>query len=249
MKELKRLREEVFAAAPGLAVSEKLFEALDNVVFCIKSRDRRYVSVNDAFVSRVRAANKAAVLGRTARELFPAKLAAGYERQDDVVFSTGEEVQNKLEMITNHDSTTGWYLAQKVPVHDTRQNVIALAGISCDLGAVAAAGSHLGALAGAIETIQNEYARSMRIADLARQAGMSISQFERTMRAVLHVSPRQLLTRTRIEAAGRELRESDDALGTIAFNCGFYDQAMFCRQFRSATGLTPGEYRAQHAKR
>ncbi len=202
MKELNRLREELFTAAPGLAVSEKLFEALDNVVFCIKSRDRRYVSVNEAFVSRARAPNKAAVLGRTAREIFPAQLAAGYERQDDAVFSTGEEVHDKLEMITNHDGTTGWYLAQKVPVHDARQTVIALAGISCDLGAVAA-GSHLGALAGAIETIRGEYARSIRIADLARQAGMSINQFERSTRAVLHVSPRQLLTQTRIEAAGR----------------------------------------------
>jgi AraC-like DNA-binding protein len=249
MKEVKRLREEVFAAAPGLGVSEKLFEALDNVVFCIKSRDRRYVSVNEAFVSRVRAANKAAVLGRTAREIFPPQLAAGYERQDDVVFSTGQEVHDKLEMITNHDGTTGWYLAQKVPVHDPRQNVIALAGISYDLGAVAAAGSQLGLLAGAIETIQTEYARSMRIQDLARDTGMSLSQFERKMRAVLRVSPRQLLTQTRIEAAARALRESSDPLGSVAFDCGFYDQAMFCRQFRSATGLTPGEYRAQHARR
>jgi len=245
----KRLREEIFAAAPGLAVSEKLFDAVDNVVFCIKSRDRRYVSVNEAFVSRANVPNKAAVLGRTAREIFPANLAAGYELQDDIVFSTGQEVHDKLEMITNHDGTTGWYLAQKVPVHDARQNVIALAGISYDLGAVAAAGSHLGGLAGAIETIQKEYPRSMRIADLARQTGMSLSQFERKMRAVLRVSPRQLLTQTRIEAAARALRETPETLGSIAIDCGFYDQAMFCRQFRSATGLTPGDYRQQHAKR
>ena len=249
MKELRRLREEVFTAAPGLAVSEKLFESLATIVFCIKSRDGRYVSVNEAFVSRACVPNKAAVLGRTAREIFPAHLAAGYEHQDDLVFSTGQEVHDKLEMITNHDGTTGWYLARKVPVHDARQNVIALAGISSDLGAVAAAGSQLGALAGAIETIQTDYARSLRIADLARQAGMSLSQFERKMRGVLRVSPRQLLTQTRIEAAARALRESHEPLGRIAFDCGFYDQAMFCRQFRSASGLTPGEYRAQHARR
>jgi AraC-like DNA-binding protein len=245
----KRLADEVFAAAPGLAVAEKLFEALDNVVFCIKGRDRRYVSVNAAFVSRANVPNKAALLGRTAREVFPAYLAAGYEQQDDLVFSTGMEVHDKLEMITNQDGTTGWYLAQKVPVHDARQKLVALAGISCDLGAVAVVGSQLGALAGAIETIQNDYARPIRIGDLARDAGMSMSQFERKMRAVLRLSPRQLLTRARIEAAARALRESSDALGSIACDCGFYDQAMFCRQFRSATGLTPGQYRSQHAKR
>ena len=199
-------------------------------------------------VCRANVPSKASVLGRTAREIFPANLAAGYERQDDVVFSTGREVHDKLEMITNHDGTTGWYLAQKVPVHDARRKVIALAGISYDLGTPAAAGSHLIELAGAIEAIQNDYARSIRIVDLARDSGLSLSQFERKMRSVLRVSPRQLLTQTRIEAAARALRESDVALGSIACDCGFYDQAMFCRQFRSATGLTPGEYRAQHAR-
>jgi len=246
VKDLQRWREDVFGAAPGLAVSEKLFETLNNVVFCIKSRDRRYVSVNAAFVDRARLAGKSAILGRTAREIFPAHLAAGYEHQDDLVFSTGQEVHDKLEMITNHDGSTGWYLAQKVPVHDARRNVIALAGISCDLRAVAEQGSSLGALAGAIETIQRESARPMRIQDLARHTGLSLSQFERRMRSVLHVSPRQLLTQTRIEAAARALRETSAPLGTIAFDCGFYDQAMFCRQFRSATGLTPGQYRTQH---
>ena len=199
--------------------------------------------------ARVRLANKAAILGRTARDIFPAHLAAGYEKQDDLVLSTGQEVHDNLEMITNHDGTTGWYLARKVPVLDARQNVIGLAGTSYDLGAVAVAGSQLGALASAMETIRTDFAGPVRIARLAQRTGMSLSQFERKMRAVLRVSPRQLLTQTRIEAAARRLRETDEPLGAIAHHCGFYDQAVFCRQFRSATGLTPGEYRGGFFRR
>jgi AraC-like DNA-binding protein len=41
------------------------------------------------------------------------------------------------------------------------------------------------------------------------------------------------------------LRESRRPIGEIAAECGFYDQATFCRQFRAATGLTPGQYRAE----
>src|SRR5450432_2021106 len=87
-------RDEILAAAPGLVVSESLFEGVHDTVFCIKNRRRQYVSVNSAFVARVRAPNKLALLGRTAREVFPPLLAAGYEQQDDLVFSTGQEVRD-----------------------------------------------------------------------------------------------------------------------------------------------------------
>lgn len=238
------LRAEVFLAAPGLAVSEKLFESIDDAVFCVKNRRGQYVAVNNAFVRRLGLPDKASLLGRTAREFFPPLLAAGYEQQDDAVFSTGHEIHDRLEMMTNPDGSTGWYLAQKVPVHNALGEIIALAGISRDLRSPTDSDPRFAALAGLIARIQHEYAEPLRIEDLARCAKMSLSQFERRMRAVLHISPRQFLTKTRIEAAARALRESPASLGSVAADCGFYDQAMFCRQFRAATGLTPGQYRA-----
>ena len=45
-----------------------------------------------------------------------------------------------------------------------------------------------------------------------------------------------------------ELRDSAAPLAQIAQCCGFYDQAMFCRQFRQATGLTPSQYREVFAR-
>jgi AraC-like DNA-binding protein len=238
------LSSDIFNQAPGLAVSESLFEGVHDTVFCIKNRQRQYVSVNSAFVSRVRASDKFALLGRTAREVFPPLLAAGYEQQDDQVFSTGEEVRDKVEMVTNPDGTTGWYLAQKVPVKNSRGQIIALAGASCDLRSPTARDPRLAALGGAIDRIHREYGTALRIEDLARSAKMSLSQFERRLQSVLRVSPRQLLTKTRVDAAALALRETDVPLQRIAIDCGFYDQALFTRQFKLATGFTPGQYRA-----
>ncbi len=243
MTEHQRLRDEVFTAAPGLIVSEKLFENVEDTIFCIKNRSRQYIAVNAAFVSRLRLPNKSVVLGRTARDLFPPLLAGGYEQQDDHVFSTGREIHDSLEMSTNSDGTTGWYLARKIPVYDASQKVVALAGVSLDLRAPARGDPRLVALAGVIEIIQRDHAKPLRIDDLARGAGMSLKQLERRMRAVLHLSPRQFLTKTRIEAAAAALRETTASQGAIAADCGFYDQAMLCHQFRAATGLTPGQYR------
>jgi AraC-like DNA-binding protein len=187
--------------------------------------------------------NKAALLGKTAREIFPPLLAAGYEQQDDEVFATGREVRDKLEMVTNPDGSTGWYLASKVPVQDERGNVIALAGASCDLRSPTARDPRLAVLGGAIERIQRDFAKPLRIEELASAAKMSLSQFERRFRSILRVSPRQLLTKTRVDAAARMLRENKKPMNQVAMDCGFYDQALFCRQFRLATGLAPGRYR------
>jgi AraC-like DNA-binding protein len=236
-------RAAVLAAAPGLAVTELLFEGVRDSIFCVKDRHRRYVAVSQAFVLRARVANRAALIGHTAREVFPPLLAAAYEQQDDAVFATGRPIRDKLELITNPDGTTGWYLTQKVPVRDGAGTVIALAAVSTDLRSPVDGDPRLAALGGAIERIQRDFGDPLRIADLARAARMSLSQFERRFAAVLGVSPRQLLTQTRVDAAARALRETAEPLNRIAVNCGFYDQAMFCRQFRAATGLTPGRYR------
>jgi PAS domain S-box-containing protein len=237
------MRRELFAKAPGLAVMERLLDHAEDLVFCIKNRSGQYLSVNETFLRRTRLASRSQLLGRTAREVFPALLAAGYEQQDAVVFKTGSEVHDRLETITHRDGTMGWYRADKVPVRDADGGIIALAGISRDLHVPATSDPKLGRLAAVVEKIRTGFAQPLRIADLAAKAGLSISRMERLMQSVLGVSPRQLLTRQRVEAAAALLRGSENALGDIALECGFCDQPTFCRQFKGLTGLSPGAYR------
>lgn len=237
------MRRDLFARAPGLAAMEQLLDRVEDVVFCIKNRRGQYLAVNEAFLRRVRVSERAALLGRTARELFPALLAVGYERQDAFVFSHGEEIRDRIEMITNRDGSADWFLADKVPVRDASGEVVALAGISRSLHAHADDDPRLGRLARAVERMRLEFATPLRIAELARDAGLSLSRFERLMHSVLRVSPRQFLTRLRVEAAAESLRKTTDPLAQIALECGFCDQPTFCRQFKQATGMPPGAYR------
>ena len=238
-----RMRQDLYSRAPGLEALERLMEGADDLVFCIKNRNRQYLAANDTFLRLTGLTSRDQLLGRTAREVFPAPLAAGYEQQDDLVFRTGSEVRDRLETITHRDGSLGWYRADKVPVRDAAGNVIALAGISRDLHIPATGDPRLGSLAAVVEKIRRDYAQPLRIADLARRAGMSSSRLERLMKSVLRVSPRQLLTRQRVEAAAALLRSTSEALNDIALNCGFCDQPTFCRQFRKVTGLSPGAFR------
>ena len=241
-------RDSILASAPGLEAAEALFDTIGDVLFCVKDRARRYVAANEAFLRRAGLRHRAELLGRTAREVFPAILAAGYEQQDDEVFSKGATVCDRLEMITQPDGGVGWFVSQKVAVRSAAGEVIALAGISRDLHRPAARDSELGALAGVLDTLHRDCAEPLRIEALARKSGLSWSQFQRRVRSVTGLTPRQLLTKARVESAAEALRTSEKSLSEIAFESGFYDQAAFSRQFRASTGLSPGEYRRAFRK-
>jgi PAS domain S-box-containing protein len=240
---IRQLRQKVLAAAPGLEAAEALFDSIGDVIFCVKDRNRRYVAANDAFIRSAGLANKADLLGRTAREVFPPILAAGYDQQDEEVFAKGHSVRDRLEMVTRPGGGIGWFVSQKVPVRNAQGAIVALAGISRDLSIPATQDRSLGALGAALDALHRDFAKPLRIAALARSTGLSPSQFQRRISSLTGLTPRQLLTKARVEAAAESLRDTSDSLPSIAFDCGFYDQAAFCRQFRAATGLSPGEYR------
>jgi len=236
-------RQTIFRSAPGLEAAETLFDTIADVLFCVKDRRRRYVAANAAFVRRAGLSHRSELLGQTAREVFPEILAAGYEQQDDEVFSSGNTVRDRLEMITQADGGVGWFVSQKVAVRSIDGNLIAAAGTSRDLDIPAATGGEIGKLAQAIDKLHRQSNQPLRIENLAHESGLSWSQFQRRVRSITGLTPRQILTKSRIESAAQKLRDTEDSLTFVANSCGFYDQSAFNRQFRSATGLTPGQYR------
>ena len=56
--------------------------------------------------------------------------------------------------------------------------------------------------------------------------------------------PNQLIIQTRIALAARLLTETKRSVGDIAYECGFYDHSAMTRAFRSATNLTPTQFRS-----
>ena len=75
---------------------QRLFDDLPNIVFFIKDRAGRYLAVNRTMVERCGFSQKDEVLGRRPSDLFPAPLAAHYERQDQRVVRSGRAVLDQL---------------------------------------------------------------------------------------------------------------------------------------------------------
>ena len=81
--------------------------------------------------------------------------------------------------------------------------------------------------------------------DLCARFGVS----ERTLQRLLHkrigLGPKWLIRRRRLQEAADRLRDSGADLAGIAAELGYADQAHFTRDFRTATGMTPGEFAAR----
>jgi len=55
------------------------------------------------------------------------------------------------------------------------------------------------------------------------------------------ITPQKYFAVRRFNKSLELVRSSEESLTSIAFECGYYDQAHFIKEFKSYTGLTPGE--------
>lgn len=239
------LRLDLLKKAPAAEAMEQLFEGLKDVMFSIKDPQGRYLSANRAFLLRVGLSERTEIVGRTGRELFPTKIAMGFEQQDRAILEGRNFISNLLEVVTNPDRSLGWYITDKVPLRDHRHVSIAIASTTRDLKIRAEDDSEMARIVKFVSVMGEQFSEPIRISKLAESSGMSLAKLERRMRAIMSTSPRQLLTRIRVEAACEQLRSTSKSLSDIAYDCGFCDQPTFCRQFKNLTGTTAGSYRRQ----
>jgi transcriptional regulator GlxA family with amidase domain len=81
------------------------------------------------------------------------------------------------------------------------------------------------------------------IGTLAAEAGVSLRSLSRLFRRELSVSPAEFVERVRIDQARRALLETDEAVETIALDCGFGSLRRMDRAFARTIAATPSEFR------
>jgi AraC-like DNA-binding protein len=87
-----------------------------------------------------------------------------------------------------------------------------------------------------------------RIEELADYCHASVRQLERGFQRVVGASPKLFARTIRFEQAQRRLMFEPEAdLTGLAYQCGYFDQAHFIKEFRAFTGQTPSEY-AKHMR-
>ena len=86
---------------------------------------------------------------------------------------------------------------------------------------------------------------SLRLADLAREAGMSERSLSRGFHATVGQSPIEYLLNMRLKHAEGLLLTSPTPISQIAYAVGFRDANYFTRQFHRLRGMSPRAYRKQ----
>jgi AraC-like DNA-binding protein len=237
----------------GLDLTEELIELwsdLPGVMFAIKDYQGRYVAVNDAFVRRSSASQRAQVLGHTAHELFLPDLADRYEAQDLEVMRTGKPMRGELEVIRAKGGTPAWHLTTKLPL--VRQSAggkeaVGVVTISTELAALGSSDQIGASLTKAVALVRSALCepvpRLPTVSQLAAAAGVAVSTLERNMIKVFGVSAKAYVLQQRIDLAMSLLGETDLPISQVATRAGFYDQPSLTRQLVRMTGETPGGFR------
>ncbi|HVV09520.1 AraC family transcriptional regulator [Amycolatopsis sp.] len=103
------------------------------------------------------------------------------------------------------------------------------------------ADSSLSHVSRAIRWIRDNYAEPMRVAGLARPAGMSPAAFHRHFRAITAMSPLQFQKRIRLQEARSLLIARADDIAGVGHLVGYDSPSQFNREYRRLFGAPPGQ--------
>lgn len=112
---------------------------------------------------------------------------------------------------------------------------------AADLNWLAALGDPI--IAAALRAIHGALEKPLRLAEMARMAGMSRSGFAALFKARLGLAPVEYATRWRMHVAASLLRNGRSKITTVAASLGYLSDAAFGAAFRRVYGKSPGQYR------
>jgi AraC-like DNA-binding protein len=100
-------------------------------------------------------------------------------------------------------------------------------------------GGHGHRIGGAIERLRNDFDRPLRVEDVAREVGMSVSSFHHHFRAVTAMSPLQFQKQLRLQEARRLMLGEDLDVAGAGYRVGYSDASQCTREYKRLFGAPP----------
>jgi AraC-like DNA-binding protein len=104
---------------------------------------------------------------------------------------------------------------------------------------IAVLGGHSHRIARALERLRLDFDRPLRIEDIARELGMSVSGFHHHFREVTAMSPLQFKKRMRLQEARRLMLSEDLDAASAGHRVGYSDASHFTREYKRLFGAPP----------
>ncbi|MDP0492132.1 MAG: AraC family transcriptional regulator [Verrucomicrobiota bacterium JB023] len=107
------------------------------------------------------------------------------------------------------------------------------------LRAMGAPHSHFGRISSTLQIIHRDYAQSLEVSALARQAGMSVSAFHQHFKAITGTPPLRYLKNIRLHKARLLMVQDGETAASASRLVGYESSSQFSREFKSYFGNTP----------
>lgn len=104
---------------------------------------------------------------------------------------------------------------------------------------IALLGGHTDRIADAVERLRRDFDQPLRIENLARELGMSVSGFHHHFKAVTAMSPLQFQKQIRLQEARLLLATKPRDITAVAHQVGYDSPSQFTREYRRQYGVPP----------
>ena len=100
-------------------------------------------------------------------------------------------------------------------------------------------------LSKSISYINHNYNTQIKIPDLAKMDGLSMTQYNLNFKKQMGISPTKYIIALRMNTAKELIEASNLSLNQIGSMCGYDDYNFFAKVFKQYTGVSPKKYRKQ----
>jgi AraC-like DNA-binding protein/phage gp36-like protein len=100
-------------------------------------------------------------------------------------------------------------------------------------------GGYTPSIARAVERLRQDFDQPLRIEQMARELGMSVSGLHHHFKAVTAMSPLQFQKQLRLQEARRLMLGEDLDAASAAYRVGYHDASHFNREYKNLFGVPP----------
>lgn len=221
----------------------RLFDHIPGAHFFAKSRDGHLMFASRGLLQRYQMRDDSEFIGRTDYDLNPDTMARAYVDDDRRIIAGKVPMVERIELWWDRQGMPDWFLVTKLPLFDRKGKVQGVVGVLRRPDEAERRLPVFQTVAQAVEIIRRDYAKPLRIEDVARSCGQSLRQLQRRFHSAFALTPQEFLMRTRVLAAARLLEKTELTAAEIAAQCGFADQSSFTQHFRRRIGSSPARHR------
>jgi AraC-like DNA-binding protein len=232
-------------------ISTDLLQAFNNikgVLFFIKNRQCELIWCNLLLAEHCGFSSIEEVCkAQSDFNIHSVELAERYREDDIEVMQTGQSKENIVELFPNYLGDLSWFVTSKVPLLNSKGEIMGLYGIMQNYENSSKLVRPLGEISTALDYIKEHYTKKISNETLAKEAGLSVRQFEKRFKEIFKTTPHKYIIKLRILKACDLLLTKNISISEAAIDLGFYDQSAFNLHFKKQVGMTPLKYIKKHS--